>query len=77
MWAFLCRLLGHRPEIVFDTGSWAYLTCSRCHENTLKPSAVAPQMRTHEPDASWLGEGATSESVLPRHEKTPEAVDVH
>lgn len=64
MWAFLCRLFGHRPEVIFDTGSWVYLTCSRCHENTLTPSTTSLANAVHEPDPDWLGGGSTTSPVV-------------
>jgi hypothetical protein len=67
VFGLLCRLFGHRYQTVFDTGSWSYRECSRCHERAIRPSRGEPRPFAHEPDAAWL-----SGADLPASPMNPE-----
>lgn len=54
LWRILCRIFGHRPESVFDTGDWNYLECSRCGDRSTVRSTISATPVGHQPDAGWL-----------------------
>ena len=59
----LCRLLGHRFEVVLSTGSWTYAQCSRCK---VRQVLRGPEVLRHAPDLEWID----GEDKLPDIEAT-------